>query len=109
MLVVLRPGFQSIGLGEILVIGSAILVATSKLMMKSLAKTSSLFTSGRIFSSSSSTLVSFKNPSNLIVDVIIQGADNDNPNGDGSGNVTFVATADNAITYKFISKFISRF
>ena len=42
-------------------------------------------------------------PSNLIVDVIIQGTDNDNPNGDGSGNVTFVATADNAITYKFIS------
>ena len=39
VLVVLRPGFQSIGLGEILVIGSAILVATSKLMMKSLAKT----------------------------------------------------------------------
>ncbi len=42
-------------------------------------------------------------PSNLNVIPLIQGADSDNPYGDGSGNVTFTASADNAITYKFIS------
>ena len=42
-------------------------------------------------------------PSNLNVTALIQGADNDNPYGDGTGNVTFTATADNAITFKFIS------
>ena len=41
------------------------------------------------------------NPSNLSVIADIQGQDNDNPFGDGSGNVVLTATAENAITYKF--------
>ncbi len=40
-------------------------------------------------------------PSNLTVNVEVVGADADNPDGDGSGEVNFVATADNAITYRF--------
>jgi len=40
-------------------------------------------------------------PSNLSVEAIIVGADEQNPNGDGSGLVNFVATADDAIVYKF--------
>ena len=39
MLIILRPGFSAINLGSILVIGSAIAVAASKLMVKSLAQT----------------------------------------------------------------------
>ena len=41
------------------------------------------------------------NPSNLSVIADIQGQDNDNPFGDGSGYVTFTAVADGAISYKF--------
>ncbi|SDG38102.1 Ig-like domain repeat protein [Psychroflexus sediminis] len=41
-------------------------------------------------------------PSNLTVTAELAGADADNPNGDGSGVVTFTANADNAISYSFI-------
>ncbi|MBQ4822349.1 family 16 glycosylhydrolase [Aquimarina sp. MMG016] len=41
-------------------------------------------------------------PSNIQVSIDIVGADANNPNGDGSGTVNFSATADNAITYKFV-------
>ncbi|AOW20695.1 glycoside hydrolase family 16 protein [Urechidicola croceus] len=40
-------------------------------------------------------------PTNLSISFEIVGADAANPNGDGSGFVNFVATADNAISYKF--------
>jgi hypothetical protein len=43
------------------------------------------------------------NPTNLQVSADIVGADDDNPNGDGSGTVHLTAVADNAITYKFVS------
>ena len=41
-------------------------------------------------------------PTNLTISASLQGADADNPYGDGSGYVTFTATAADAITYKFI-------
>ena len=41
-------------------------------------------------------------PTNLNVTVDIQGQSTANPNGDGSGIVTFTTTADNAISYKYI-------
>jgi len=41
-------------------------------------------------------------PTNLVVQANIQGQDVTNPNGDGSGIVNFVATATNAISYKYI-------
>ena len=41
-------------------------------------------------------------PTNLTISASLQGADADNPFGDGSGYVTFTATAADAITYKFI-------
>ncbi|WP_290468765.1 family 16 glycosylhydrolase [Lacinutrix sp. MedPE-SW] len=40
-------------------------------------------------------------PTNLILDFEIQGVDAANPNGDGTGIVSFIANADNAITYQF--------
>ena len=40
-------------------------------------------------------------PSNLMLNAVIQGADADNPTGDGSGLVRFEAAADNAISYRF--------
>lgn len=40
-------------------------------------------------------------PTNLVVQADIQGLDTSNPNGDGSGIVNFVATATNAISYKY--------
>ena len=43
------------------------------------------------------------NPTNLQVSADIVGADENNPNGDGSGTVNLTAVADNAITYKFVS------
>ena len=43
------------------------------------------------------------NPTNLQVSADIVGADENNPNGDGSGTVNLTALADNAITYKFVS------
>ena len=41
-------------------------------------------------------------PTNLTISASLQGADADNPYGDGSGYVTFTANAADAITYKFI-------
>jgi hypothetical protein len=41
-------------------------------------------------------------PSNIQVTVDIVGADATNPNGDGSGAVNFVITADNAISYQYV-------
>ncbi len=41
-------------------------------------------------------------PSNLTVDAEIVGQSTENPDGDGSGFVDFTATADNAISYKYI-------
>ncbi len=43
-------------------------------------------------------------PSNIQVVVDIVGADTTNPNGDGSGEVNFTATADNAVSYQFVYK-----
>lgn len=40
-------------------------------------------------------------PSNVMVTAEILGQDAENPNGDGSGFVTFEATADNEISYQF--------
>ncbi len=42
-----------------------------------------------------------QSPTNLVITADIQGADDDNPFGDGSGYVTFTAVADGAISYKF--------
>ncbi len=41
-------------------------------------------------------------PSNLQIDAIVAGQTADTPDGDGSGMVIFNATAEDAITYKFI-------
>ena len=41
-------------------------------------------------------------PSNIQITAEILGVDGSNPNGDGSGTVNFNATADNALSYKFI-------
>ncbi|WP_044397556.1 hypothetical protein [Lacinutrix sp. Hel_I_90] len=41
-------------------------------------------------------------PSNIQIEIDIVGADTSNPNGDGSGVVNFVATADNATAYQFV-------
>ena len=41
-------------------------------------------------------------PTNVQITATISGQDGDNPNGDGSGDVTFSGSADNAITYKFV-------
>ena len=41
-------------------------------------------------------------PSNLQVDIDIVGTNAENPFGDGSGIVNFIATANNAISYEFI-------
>jgi len=43
-----------------------------------------------------------KTPSNIQIVTDIAGADANNPNGDGSGEVNFSVTSDNAISYKFI-------
>ena len=43
------------------------------------------------------------NPTNLQLSADLVGADDDNPNGDGSGTVNLTVTADDAITYKFVS------
>jgi beta-glucanase (GH16 family) len=45
---------------------------------------------------------SLDSPSNLKVTVEVIGKTADAPNGDGSGKVKFTATADNAISYKYI-------
>lgn len=49
-----------------------------------------------------STFGDLKAPSNLVVETEIIGQDASNPFGDGSGKVNFKATADNAISYKYI-------
>ena len=49
---------------------------------------------------SSSDEVVVEGPSNLTLEVIIAGEDASNPNGDGSGMVTFNFSANNANTYK---------
>ncbi len=41
-------------------------------------------------------------PSNIQITHEIVGADADNPNGDGSGVVNFAASADNAVSYKYV-------
>lgn len=41
-------------------------------------------------------------PTNLVLETVVVGQTAALPNGDGSGQVEFVAEADNAITYKFI-------
>ena len=41
-------------------------------------------------------------PSNIQISATIVGADASNPNGDGSGVVNFVTTADNAISYQYV-------
>lgn len=41
-------------------------------------------------------------PSNLTLNAVVVGADEANPNGDGSGLVNLSASAEGAITYKFI-------
>lgn len=46
------------------------------------------------------TMGDLKAPSNLVVTATLEGANTANPNGDGSGNVTFTVTADNALSYK---------
>ncbi|MGB3774046.1 MAG: glycoside hydrolase family 16 protein [Leeuwenhoekiella sp.] len=48
------------------------------------------------------SLSKIETPVNLAIDFTIQGVDDANPNGDGSGVVDFKANADNAISYKFI-------
>ena len=42
-------------------------------------------------------------PSNVQITANIIGQDADNPNGDGSGEVEFTVTAENAISYKFVN------
>jgi len=41
-------------------------------------------------------------PTNIIITADIVGADAANPNGDGSGVVNFTATANNAVSYKYL-------
>jgi hypothetical protein len=41
-------------------------------------------------------------PSNLVIDIDIEGADGENPNGDGSGVVNFSTSADGALGYAYI-------
>lgn len=41
-------------------------------------------------------------PSNIQITAEIVGVDANNPNGDGSGVVNFTATADNAVSYKYV-------
>jgi hypothetical protein len=40
-------------------------------------------------------------PTNLVLNFEIVGQDEDNPNGDGSGLVNFIATADNALSFRY--------
>lgn len=40
-------------------------------------------------------------PTNLILNITIEGSDTSNPNGDGSGLVTFSASATNAVSYSY--------
>ena len=41
-------------------------------------------------------------PSNISITAEIVGQDTNNPNGDGSGVVNFITTADNAVSYKYV-------
>lgn len=40
-------------------------------------------------------------PTNLVLNFTLEGADVDNPNGDGSGIVNFQASADNALSFRY--------
>ena len=40
-------------------------------------------------------------PSNLVINIEVIGQNSANPNGDGTGIVNFIATADNALSYRF--------
>ena len=40
-------------------------------------------------------------PSNVTLEAEIVGANEENPNGDGSGDVIFTATADDALNFRF--------
>lgn len=46
------------------------------------------------------TLGDLKAPANLAITATLAGVNSANPNGDGSGDVTFSVTADNALSYK---------
>ena len=48
------------------------------------------------------TFGAINTPVNLVVNSVIEGATIADPYGDGSGQVNFVATAENAISYKYI-------
>ena len=48
------------------------------------------------------SMETIQTPTNLTITYDIAGVDTDNPNGDGSGVVNFKASAENAISYKFI-------
>jgi hypothetical protein len=41
-----------------------------------------------------------KAPTNLVITAVVKGVTTATPNGDGSGDVTFTVTADNALSYK---------
>jgi hypothetical protein len=41
-----------------------------------------------------------KAPTNLVITTVVKGATTATPNGDGSGDVTFTVSADNALSYK---------
>ena len=41
-------------------------------------------------------------PSNLVVNTVIVGQDDENPYGDGTGAVSFTASASDALTYKYV-------
>lgn len=49
-----------------------------------------------------STIGNITTPANLEISYEIQGADAANPNGDGSGIVSFNASAENTISYKYV-------
>jgi len=73
--------------------------------MKYLKYISTLFISLIVFTACEQENYEFgpiTTPSNLEVSFDIVGADENNPYGDGSGLVNFIATANNAINYQFI-------
>ena len=41
-----------------------------------------------------------KAPTNLVISAVVKGVTTATPNGDGSGDVTFTVSADNALSYK---------
>src|SRR5690606_13268937 len=61
----------------------------------------SLFTLAFVLSCSSGDSQSNTTPSDFVVEAVAVGADDTNPNGDGSGKVVITATAKNAARYAF--------